>query len=147
MYAINLPVMHFELSIFMVDLVLIELMLWSQISRGMQNTTQKFDWQIICRLLPLINSKVLSVGKRYWFRPTVEINPCHFLSLRCCSLPLPKSFSLRLSLPPSCLIPHHDLPRLISHKKITICMFHYHWLTINVWGHIVVSLGRLLSIL
>ncbi len=35
--------MHFELSIFVVDLVLIERMQWGQISQGMQNTTQKFD--------------------------------------------------------------------------------------------------------
>jgi len=52
--------MHLELSILVVDLVLIERMQWSQISQGIQNTTQKFD----CRLLPLINSQVLSVGKR-----------------------------------------------------------------------------------
>jgi hypothetical protein len=128
-----------------VDLVLIEQMLWSQISRGMQNTTQKFDWQIICPLLLLMNSQLLSFSKRCWFRPTAEINPRHFLSLLCCSPSLHKSFSLCLSLTPSCLIPDHDLPGLISHKNLMIRMFDYHWMTINVWGHFVVSLRRLLT--
>ncbi len=95
----------------------------------------------------LMKAQVLSISKHCWFRSTVEINPLRFLSPRCCSPSLPKSFSLYLSLSPSCLIPHHDLPGLISHKNLMICMFDYHWSTINVWGHIIVSLRRLLTII
>jgi hypothetical protein len=94
----NVLVNAWKFCIHVVDFVLIEQMLWSQISRGMQNTTQKFDWQIIRLLLLLINSQVLSISKQCWFRPTVEINPRCFLSPLCYSLRLPKSFSLHLSL-------------------------------------------------
>ncbi len=112
-----------------------------------KSSTKKFDWQIIRLLLLLMNSQVSSISKRCWFKPTVEINPQHFLSLLCCSPSLPKSFSLCLSLAPSCLIPHHDLPGWISHKNLMIGMFDCHWLTINVWRHFIVSLRRLLTIL
>ncbi len=65
---------------------------------------------------PSINSQVFSVSRCCWFRPTVKINPRCFLSLLCYSPSLPKSFSLHLTLPPSCLIPRHDLPVLFHIK-------------------------------
>ncbi len=74
---------------------------------------------------------MLSICRCCWFRPTVKINPRHFLSPLCFSPSLPKSFSPSLSLPLSCLIPHYDLPVFISYKNLMICMFWLSLITIN----------------
>ncbi len=92
----NILVNTWKFCIHVVDLVLIEQMLWSQISRGMQNTTQKFDWQIIRLLLLLINSKVLSISKQCWFRQSKSTHAV--FSCRCVTLSLFPNLSLSVSL-------------------------------------------------
>jgi hypothetical protein len=121
-----------------VDSVLFERMLLSQIKQRMLSATPNRDWQLS---FDCSNYWRLQEILRWcWFRIMVKINPRCFLLLLCCSPSLPKSLSLCLTLSVSlslshslcltlslsCLIPHHVLPVLISLKYSLISMFDYH---------------------
>ncbi len=57
-----------------------------------------------------------------------QVQKCGRLSVIRATVLLSLSPQIFLSLPPSSLIPRHDLPVLISHKNLMIHMFDYHWL-------------------
>ncbi len=110
-----------------VDSVLFERMLLSQISQRMLDTTL-----ILIDSYPpivLIDWHLWEIIRCCWFRPTVKINPSSFLPSLCCSSSLPNSLSLCLTLHASCLI-----------------MFYLSWFRINTrWLQcmIIIDLNKL----
>ncbi len=100
----------------------------------MVNATPNLDWQ-----LSLHCSKWLTPSRNYQvllrFTGVVDLDQwsksTHAIFSRCCdALPLSPNLSLCLTLPLSCLLPHHDLPVFISYKNLMICMFDHHLIAI-----------------